>query len=135
MAKSLDQDYDEGSNKTDESVSKETDQETVENTTNWKGKYFTVLGFFLAFLAIFLIVIIALIYKIRKSKVTETESFNYLMLKCFNFCQDAATAPVSPGAGLSVSRSRQGYSSVAEEEEEDRAPLTPATQQAQAFQY
>ena len=32
-------------------------------------------------------------------------------------------------------RGREGYSSVLEEEEEDRLPLTPATQQAQSFQY
>ena len=34
-------------------------------------------------------------------------------------------------------RRREGYSSVVEEEEEveDRVPLTPATQQAQSFQY
>ena len=31
-------------------------------------------------------------------------------------------------------RGREGYSSVLEEEE-DRLPLTPATQQAQSFQY
>ena len=46
--------------------------------------------------------------------------------------------PTSPGARLKVERrTREGYSSVVEEEEEveDRLPLTPATQQAQSFQY
>ena len=46
-------------------------QETVENISSWKSKYFTVLGFFLVFLAIFLIVIVFLIYKIRQSKVSN----------------------------------------------------------------
>ena len=45
--------------------------ETIENISSWKSKYFTVLGFFLVFLAIFLIVIVLLIYKIRKSKVSN----------------------------------------------------------------
>ena len=46
--------------------------------------------------------------------------------------------PTSPGAHLKVERrTREGYSSVMEEVEEveDRLPLTPATQQAQSFQY
>jgi len=113
----LDEEVEEGGNKTEESKS----QEKVENISSWKSKYFTVLGFlvlFLVLLAIFVIVILALIYKIKKSK--------------------AWSAPVSPGAGLSVSRasrSRQGYSSVVEEDGDEGVPLTPATEQAQAFQY
>ena len=46
-------------------------KETIEKISSWKSKYFTVLGFFLVFLAIFLIVIVLLIYKIRKSKVSN----------------------------------------------------------------
>jgi len=121
LAKDLDleEDFEEHHNKTTESQSQYPDQEVLETISSWKSRYFTVLGFFLVFLAIFLVVIVALIYKIRKSKA-------------------ASAAPGSPGAGLSVSRherSRRGYSSVAEEEAEDKDALTPATQQAQAFNY
>lgn len=125
LAKDLDLDEDfVDLNKTEEEQKTEEEYKTEEsqlldNISSWKSKYFTVLGFFLVFLAIFLVVIVALIYKIRKSK--------------------AVTVPGSPGPGLSVSRherSRRGYSSVAEEaEDKDREPLPPATQQAQAFNY
>jgi len=110
----LDEDLAEGGNKTEESTARE----KVENISSWKSKYFTVLGFFLVFLVIFVVVIVALIYKIRKSK--------------------AGSAPVSPGAGMSVTRagrSRQGYANFLDENGEDGVPLTPATEQAQAFQY
>ena len=46
-------------------------KEMIENISSWKSRYFTVLGFFLVFLAIFLVVIVLLIYKIRKSKVSK----------------------------------------------------------------
>ena len=58
----------EGDAKTEDHKSQEK-VENVEKLSSWKSKYFTVLGFFLVFLAIFVIVIVALIYKIRKSKV------------------------------------------------------------------
>ena len=37
--------------------------------STWRGKYFTVLGFFLVFLVLFLLIIAALIYKLRVAKV------------------------------------------------------------------
>ena len=37
--------------------------------STWRGKYFTVLGFFLVFLVLFLLIIAALIYKLRAAKV------------------------------------------------------------------
>jgi len=75
--------------------------------SSWRSKYFTVLGFFLVFLVLFLLIIAALIYKLRAAK--------------------EASPPTSPGGGA-------GYGSCAAPEG-DRAPLTPATQQAQTFQY
>jgi len=74
--------------------------------STWRGKYFTVLGFFLVFLVIFLLIIAALIYKLRAAK--------------------DASPPSSPGAGSGCGGTSPG---------DDRAPLTPATQQAQTFQY
>lgn len=74
--------------------------------STWRGKYFTVLGFFLVFLVIFLLIIAALIYKLRVAK--------------------DASPPSSPGAGSGCGGTSPGG---------DRAPLTPATQQAQTFQY
>ena len=35
----------------------------------WKSKYFTILGFFLVFLLLFLVVIAVLVYRLRKNKV------------------------------------------------------------------
>jgi len=72
--------------------------------STWRSKYFTVLGFFLVFLVLFLLIIAALIYKLRAAK-------------------DAP--PSSPG----------GSGCGGPSPEDDRAPLTPATQQAQTFQY
>ena len=40
--------------------------------SSWRSKYFTVLGFFLVFLVFFLLIIAALIYKLRASKVSST---------------------------------------------------------------
>ena len=42
--------------------------------SSWRSKYFTVLGFFLVFLVFFLLIIAALIYKLRASKVSSTLS-------------------------------------------------------------
>jgi len=74
--------------------------------STWRGKYFTVLGFFLVFLVLFLLIIAALIYKLRAAK--------------------DASPPSSPGASHGCGGPSPG---------DDRAPLTPATQQAQTFQY
>ena len=39
--------------------------------SSWRSKYFTVLGFFLVFLVLFLLIIAALIYKLRAAKVSQ----------------------------------------------------------------
>ena len=46
--------------------------------------------------------------------------------------------PASPGAaslGVPPPQRSRGYSALEDDQDEDRAPLTPATQQAQSFQY
>ena len=82
MGKTLDLDveFEKERNKTSEDMKS---KETIENISSWKSKYFTVLGFFLVFLAIFLIVIVFLIYKIRKSKVFKTPHHHYLLFSLF----------------------------------------------------
>ena len=90
-------------------------QEMSGELSGWKSKYFTVLGFFLVFLAFFLVIIAVLVYKIKTSKNPP---------------------PPSPGAGLNVPGQRsRGYSNIEGDNSGDTAPLTPATHQAQAFQY
>jgi len=89
-------------------------------TDGWKSKYFTILGFFLVFLLLFLVVIAVLVYRLRKNKTI--------------------TPPASPGVaslGVPPPQRTRGYSALEDhqDEEEERAPLTPATQQAQSFQY
>eukprot|EP00092_Neocalanus_flemingeri_P108396 GFUD01139214.1.p1 GENE.GFUD01139214.1~~GFUD01139214.1.p1 ORF type:complete len:409 (+),score=70.56 GFUD01139214.1:64-1290(+) len=77
--------------------------------SSWRTKYFTVLGFFLVFLVFFLLIIAALIYKLRAAK--------------------ASSPPTSPGAVAGSS----SYGAIGAQG--DRAPLTPATLQAQTFKY
>ena len=113
-------------------------KEMIENISSWKSRYFTVLGFFLVFLAIFLVVIVLLIYKIRKSKVSKWFAGPHHSSLFSSVQSQNYLPPSSPGATVKVGgRGREGYSSVLEEEDdtEDRLPLTPATQQAQSFQY
>ena len=74
----LDLEFEEEMNKTREDMKS---KETIEYISSWKSKYFTVLGFFLVFLAIFLIVIVFLIYKIRQSKVSKTLHHHYLYFR------------------------------------------------------
>jgi len=85
----------------------------------WKHEYYVVLGFFLVFMAFFLIIVAVLCYKLKKNKAVPS-------------------APSSPGvapAGLNLTQQRaRGYSAI-EDDQGDRAALTPATEQAQAFQY
>merc|ERR1719342_1910994 len=91
-------------------------QEMSGELSGWKSKYYTCLGFFLVFFAFFLVTIAALVYKIKKNKTVSP--------------------PASPGASLSVPQQRpRGYSAIDGDTETERAPLTPATEQAQAFQY
>eukprot|EP00092_Neocalanus_flemingeri_P064807 GFUD01078708.1.p1 GENE.GFUD01078708.1~~GFUD01078708.1.p1 ORF type:complete len:427 (-),score=62.76 GFUD01078708.1:115-1314(-) len=77
--------------------------------SSWRTKYFTVLGFFVVFLVLFLLIIAALIYKLRAAK--------------------ASSPPTSPGAVAGSS----SYGAIGAQG--DRAPLTPSTQQAQTFKY
>ena len=42
----------------------------VQETGSWKSKYFVILGFFLVFFFLFLIVIGFLVWKLRRTKVT-----------------------------------------------------------------
>eukprot|EP00092_Neocalanus_flemingeri_P020042 GFUD01021702.1.p1 GENE.GFUD01021702.1~~GFUD01021702.1.p1 ORF type:complete len:398 (-),score=81.38 GFUD01021702.1:109-1302(-) len=79
--------------------------------SSWRSKYFTVLGFFLVFLVFFLFIIAALIYKLRAAK--------------------ASSPPTSPGADAGCGSGRYDVSGA----QGERAPLTPATQQAQTFKY
>merc|ERR1712029_676497 len=91
-------------------------QEMSGELSGWKSKYYTCLGFFLVFFAFFLVTIAVLVYKVKKNKTD--------------------CPPVSPGASLSVPQQRpRGYSAIDGDTETERAPLTPATEQAQAFQY
>jgi len=91
-------------------------QEMSGELSGWKSKYYTCLGFFLVFFAFFLITIAVLVYKLKKNKTVSP--------------------PASPGASLSVPQQRpRGYSAIDGDTETERAPLTPATEQAQAFQY
>jgi len=83
--------------------------------STWRSKYYTVLGFFLVFLIIFLLVIAALIYKLRAAK--------------------ASSPPTSPGAGTAGCGGGDYSSYNVSGAQGERAPLTPATQQAQTFQY
>jgi len=105
-------------------VSDSKDNVIIEEITgqkeNWRHKYFVVLGFFLVFLAFFLIAIAILVVKLKKNKTVSP--------------------PASPGGapgGLNLTQQRaRGYSAIEDEDQDqDSAPLTPATQQAQAFQY
>eukprot|EP00092_Neocalanus_flemingeri_P034832 GFUD01037906.1.p1 GENE.GFUD01037906.1~~GFUD01037906.1.p1 ORF type:complete len:401 (-),score=66.60 GFUD01037906.1:63-1265(-) len=79
--------------------------------SSWRSKYFTVLGFFIVFLVFFLFIIAALIYKLRAAK--------------------ASSPPTSPGADAGCGSGRYDVSGA----QGERAPLTPATQQAQTFKY
>jgi len=91
-------------------------QEMSGELSGWKSKYYTCLGFFLVFFAFFLVTIAVLVYKVKKNKTVSP--------------------PASPGASLSVPQQRpRGYSAIEGDTETERAPLTPATEQAQAFQY
>jgi len=93
-------------------------QEISGEMDGWKSKYFTILGFFLVFLLLFLIIIAVLVYRLRKNKTVSP--------------------PASPGAaslGVPPPQRSRGYSALEDDQDEDRAPLTPATQQAQSFQY
>jgi len=91
-------------------------QEMSGELSGWKSKYYTCLGFFLVFFAFFLVTIAVLVLKLKKNKTD--------------------CPPVSPGASLSVPQQRpRGYSAIDGDTETERAPLTPATEQAQAFQY
>merc|ERR1712029_1045531 len=91
-------------------------QEMSGELSGWKSKYYTCLGFFLVFFAFFLVTIAVLVYKVKKNKTVSP--------------------PASPGASLSVPQQRpRGYSAIEGDTETEGAPLTPATEQAQAFQY
>jgi len=91
-------------------------QEMSGELSGWKSKYYTCLGFFLVFFAFFLVTIAVLVFKLKKNKTVSP--------------------PASPGASLSVPQQRpRGYSAIDGDTETERAPLTPATEQAQAFQY
>eukprot|EP00092_Neocalanus_flemingeri_P002819 GFUD01003017.1.p1 GENE.GFUD01003017.1~~GFUD01003017.1.p1 ORF type:complete len:423 (+),score=77.35 GFUD01003017.1:73-1269(+) len=79
--------------------------------SSWRSKYFTVLGFFIVFLVFFLFIIAALIYKLRAAK--------------------ASSPPTSPGADAGCGSGRYDVSGA----QGERAPLTPATQQAPTFKY
>jgi len=94
-------------------------EELTQQKEGWRHEYYVVLGFFLVFLAFFLIIVAVLVYKLKKNKTVTI-------------------APSSPGvapAGLNLTQQRaRGYSAI-EDDQGDRAALTPATEQAQAFQY
>ena len=49
----------------------------VQETGSWKSKYFVILGFFLVFFFLFLIVIGLLVWKLRRTKVTVYELLAY----------------------------------------------------------
>jgi len=95
-------------------------EEITQQKEGWRHEYYVVLGFFLVFMAFFLIIVAVLVYKLKKNK---TVTF---------------AAPSTPGvapAGLNLTQQRaRGYSAI-EDDQGDRAALTPATEQAQAFQY
>jgi len=94
-------------------------EEITQQKEGWRHEYYVVLGFFLVFMAFFLIIVAVLCYKLKMNKAVPS-------------------APSSPGvapAGLNLTQQRaRGYSAI-EDDQGDRAALTPATEQAQAFQY
>jgi len=94
-------------------------EELTQQKEGWRHEYYVVLGFFLVFLAFFLIIVAVLVYKLNNNKTVTS-------------------APSSPGvapAGLNLTQQRaRGYSAI-EDDQGDRAALTPATEQAQAFKY
>jgi len=96
-------------------------EEITQQKDGWRHEYYVVLGFFLVFMAFFLIVIAVLVYKLKQNNKT----------------MDVGVAQPSPGlapGGLNLTQQRaRGYSAI--DDDEDRAALTPATEQAQAFQY
>ena len=49
----------------------------VQETGSWKSKYFVILGFFLVFFFLFLIVIGFLVWKLRRTKVTVFQLLAY----------------------------------------------------------
>ena len=49
----------------------------VQETGSWKSKYFVILGFFLVFFFLFLIVIGFLVWKLRRTKVTVFQLFDF----------------------------------------------------------
>ena len=44
----------------------------------WRHEYYVVLGFFLVFMAFFLIIVAVLVYKLKKNKVSELNSFEWI---------------------------------------------------------
>lgn len=97
-------------------------EEITQQKDGWRHEYYVVLGFFLVFMALFLIVVAVLVYKLKQNNKT----------------MDVGVAQPSPGlapGGLNLTQQRaRGYSAI-DDDEGDRAALTPATEQAQAFQY
>ena len=121
----------------------------VQETGSWRSKYFVILGFFLVFFFLFLIVIGFLVWKLRRTKVSIFPSFPSVIelfnhyIKLTEVTNDLCpiqpfAPPASPGGalgGLNVTQQRtRGYSAIEGEEQEGGA-ATPATQQAQAFQF
>jgi len=78
--------------------------------SSWRSKYFVVLGFFLVFLIVFVLVVAVLIYKLRK--------------------KEEALPPSSPGASDSCTNQNFGNA-----DDGENAPLTPAVSDEKSFKY
>ena len=50
-------------------------EEITQQKEGWRHEYYVVLGFFLVFTAVFLIIIAVLVYKLKKNKVRKVSYF------------------------------------------------------------
>ena len=53
-------------------------EEITQQKEGWRHEYYVILGFFLVFMAFFLIIVAVLVYKLKKNKVSEL-NFNDLL--------------------------------------------------------
>ena len=52
-------------------------EEITQQKDGWRHEYYVVLGFFLVFMAFFLIVIAVLVYKLKQNNKVRNQNFNH----------------------------------------------------------
>ena len=52
-------------------------EEITQQKDGWRHEYYVVLGFFLVFMAFFLIVIVVLVYKLKQNNKVRNQNFNH----------------------------------------------------------